>query len=125
MNAPAPKLTNSPSSHSQLVPTGAESQVRSYSLISIHANFPNTVSATTGAGWGGCTVSLVDESQVDAFIARIKAGYGPYRDLEGEALQEVIFATKPSSGVCGTSIQFLSVPLRLISLSATVYKFTE
>lgn len=49
-------------------------------------------------------MSLVDEAQVDGFIAKIKAGYGPYRDLEGEALQEVIFATKPSSGVCGTSI---------------------
>jgi len=48
-------------------------------------------------------VSLVDEAQVDAFISMIKANYGPYRDLEGEALQEVIFATKPSSGVCGMS----------------------
>ncbi|KAN0083958.1 Ribosomal protein S5 domain 2-type fold [Tylopilus felleus] len=57
-------------------------------------------SRVTGAGWGGCTVSLVDESQVDAFIANIKARYAPYRDLEGEALHEVIFATKPSSGAC-------------------------
>ncbi|KAG8213486.1 ribosomal protein S5 domain 2-type protein [Butyriboletus roseoflavus] len=63
-------------------------------------------SRVTGAGWGGCTVSLVNEAQVDAFISKIKASYSPYRDLEGEALQEVIFATKPSSGVC-------------------VYKFTE
>ncbi|KIJ60360.1 hypothetical protein HYDPIDRAFT_117268 [Hydnomerulius pinastri MD-312] len=63
-------------------------------------------SRVTGAGWGGCTVSLVDDSQVDSFIAKIKANYGPYRDLEGDALREVIFATKPSSGVC-------------------VYKFTE
>ncbi|KAF9220410.1 galactokinase gal [Gyrodon lividus] len=63
-------------------------------------------SRVTGAGWGGCTVSLVDESQVDSFISKIKANYGPYRDLDGEALKEVIFATKPSSGVC-------------------VYKFTE
>lgn len=50
-------------------------------------------------------MSLVDEAQVDAFISKIKASYGPYRHLEGEALQEVIFATKPSSGVCGTSIR--------------------
>ncbi|KAF8123398.1 GHMP kinase [Boletus edulis] len=63
-------------------------------------------SRVTGAGWGGCTVSLVDEAQVDAFISKIKASYGPYRDLEGEALKEVIFATKPSSGVCGTSIRW-------------------
>ncbi|KAI0671366.1 galactokinase gal [Trametes maxima] len=52
----------------------------------------------TGAGWGGCTVSLVAEDKVDEFIAKVKAGYAPYKDLEGDALHEVIFATKPSSG---------------------------
>ncbi|KAI0661824.1 galactokinase gal [Cubamyces menziesii] len=52
----------------------------------------------TGAGWGGCTVSLVAEDQVESFIAKIKAGYAPYKELEGEKLHEVIFATKPSSG---------------------------
>ncbi|KAH7913500.1 ribosomal protein S5 domain 2-type protein [Hygrophoropsis aurantiaca] len=57
-------------------------------------------SRVTGAGWGGCTVSLVDATQVDSFIAKIKASYGPYKDLEGDALREVIFATKPSSGAC-------------------------
>lgn len=50
-------------------------------------------------------MSLVNEAQVDAFISEIKASYSPYRDLEGEALKEVVFATKPSSGVCGTSIR--------------------
>lgn len=64
----------------------------------------------TGAGWGGCTVSLVDEAQVDGFIAKIKENYGPYRDLEGEALKEVIFATKPSSGVCGTWLYLIPFP---------------
>ncbi|EIN10114.1 Galactokinase [Punctularia strigosozonata HHB-11173 SS5] len=63
-------------------------------------------SRLTGAGWGGCTVSLVPESEVDSFIAKVKAAYPPYKGLEGEALHEVIFATKPSSGAC-------------------VYKFTE
>ncbi|KAG5644181.1 hypothetical protein DXG03_009022 [Asterophora parasitica] len=29
--------------------------------------------------------------------------YAPYKGLESEALSEVIFATKPSSGACGTS----------------------
>ncbi|EGO24235.1 hypothetical protein SERLADRAFT_361401 [Serpula lacrymans var. lacrymans S7.9] len=57
-------------------------------------------SRLTGAGWGGCTVSLVDETQVDSFIGKVKAAYPPYRDLEGDALHEVIFATKPSSGAC-------------------------
>ncbi|KAF7967965.1 hypothetical protein HWV62_32427 [Athelia sp. TMB] len=57
-------------------------------------------SRLTGAGWGGCTVSLVDEDKVDEFIAKVKASYGPYKDLQGDALHEVIFATKPSSGAC-------------------------
>jgi galactokinase len=54
-----------------------------------------------GAGWGGCTVSLVAETEVESFITKIKNAYGPYAGLEGEKLHEVIFATKPSSGACG------------------------
>ncbi|KZT67489.1 Galactokinase [Daedalea quercina L-15889] len=57
-------------------------------------------SRLTGAGWGGCTVSLVAEDKVDAFIERLAATYPAYKDLEGEALKQVIFATKPSSGAC-------------------------
>lgn len=54
-----------------------------------------------GAGWGGCTVSIVAEDNVDAFIKKVSETYKPYKGLQGEALSEVIFATKPSSGACG------------------------
>ncbi|KAJ7649836.1 Galactokinase [Roridomyces roridus] len=57
-------------------------------------------SRLTGAGWGGCTVSLVPESQVEAFIKQVSERYPPYQGLEGEKLSEVIFATRPSSGAC-------------------------
>ncbi|KAK7006218.1 Galactokinase gal [Favolaschia claudopus] len=57
-------------------------------------------SRLTGAGWGGCTVSLVPEAQVDAFIKKVAETYPPYKGLEGEALSEVIFATRPSVGAC-------------------------
>ncbi|TFK36667.1 Galactokinase [Crucibulum laeve] len=57
-------------------------------------------SRLTGAGWGGCTVSLVPGEQVGRFIKRIRDSYGPYKDLESDALSEVIFATRPSSGAC-------------------------
>ncbi|TFY56944.1 hypothetical protein EVJ58_g7322 [Rhodofomes roseus] len=57
-------------------------------------------SRVTGAGWGGCTVSLVAEDKVDAFIEHLVAHYPAYKGLEGEALKQVIFATKPSSGAC-------------------------
>jgi len=57
-------------------------------------------SRLTGAGWGGCTVSLVPSNEVHAFIAKIKDTYPSYKGLEGDALNEVIFATSPSSGAC-------------------------
>jgi galactokinase len=55
----------------------------------------------SGAGWGGCTVSLVAEGDVESFIEKVKNAYPPFKNLEGERLNEVIFATKPSSGACG------------------------
>ncbi|EJD07056.1 galactokinase gal [Fomitiporia mediterranea MF3/22] len=55
-------------------------------------------SRITGAGWGGCTVSLVDEARVPEFVEKLKKSYPPYHGLKGEELSEVIFATKPSSG---------------------------
>lgn len=57
-----------------------------------------------GAGWGGCTVSLVREEQVEAFIKQIRETYEAYKDLDEEALDEAIFSTKPGQGACGTYI---------------------
>ncbi|KAF8972142.1 galactokinase gal [Flammula alnicola] len=57
-------------------------------------------SRLTGAGWGGCTVSLVAEDEVYNFIRKVKETYPAYKNLEGDALSEVIFATKPGSGAC-------------------------
>ncbi|KZP00589.1 Galactokinase [Calocera viscosa TUFC12733] len=55
-------------------------------------------SRLTGAGWGGCAVSLVAEPDVPAFIERISKSFAPYRKLSKEQLKEAVFATKPSSG---------------------------
>eukprot|EP00887_Chlorella_sp_A99_P000781 scaffold5.g781.t1 len=56
----------------------------------------------TGAGWGGCTVSLVRTGEVEGFIRKVTEGY--YRGLieagritEAD-LPDVIFASRPSSG---------------------------
>lgn len=65
-------------------------------------------SRLTGAGWGGCTISLVPEDDVEGFIKRVKAAYPPYHDLEGEKLSEAIFATHPSSGAFGTFVLTLA-----------------
>ena len=58
-------------------------------------------SRLTGAGWGGCTVSLICESKVEEFKKKLKEGYMKYRGLTEETFNEVVFATKPSSGAFG------------------------
>ncbi|EIM91604.1 Galactokinase [Stereum hirsutum FP-91666 SS1] len=67
-------------------------------------------SRLTGAGWGGCTVSLVREDKVDGFVKALLAGCEGYKEFRGEGGKvkeglearwgEVVFATKPSSGAC-------------------------
>ncbi|KAH8113709.1 galactokinase gal [Phellopilus nigrolimitatus] len=58
-------------------------------------------SRQTGAGLGGCTVSLVEESRVSEFIEKMRTTYPPYHGLKGEELSEATFPTKPSSGATG------------------------
>eukprot|EP00088_Acartia_fossae_P063116 TRINITY_DN7671_c0_g1_i11.p1 TRINITY_DN7671_c0_g1~~TRINITY_DN7671_c0_g1_i11.p1 ORF type:complete len:458 (-),score=74.93 TRINITY_DN7671_c0_g1_i11:158-1531(-) len=53
-------------------------------------------SRLTGAGWGGCTVSLVPESKVDGFLTELKASY--YKDKQNADLESAIFVSKPSAG---------------------------
>ena len=78
-------------------------------LTSICRNAGAYGSRLTGAGWGGCTISLVAEDDVEGFIGRVQKGYGPYRKLEGERLGEAIFATHPSNGAFGEWFSFWGV----------------
>ncbi|ORX80530.1 galactokinase [Basidiobolus meristosporus CBS 931.73] len=57
-------------------------------------------SRLTGAGWGGCTVSMVPEDQEQEFIQRVKDEYFRPRfpDYTEEQLSNVIFSSRPSSG---------------------------
>ncbi|KAF9553974.1 galactokinase gal [Agrocybe pediades] len=57
-------------------------------------------SRLTGAGWGGCTVSLVPEDKVESFIDQVKKTYPVYQGMNEQQLGEAIFATKPGSGAC-------------------------
>lgn len=51
-------------------------------------------------------MSLVAEGKVTEFIQKVKETYPPYKNLEGAALSEAIFATKPGRGACGQYIHF-------------------
>ncbi|KAK9762569.1 galactokinase [Basidiobolus ranarum] len=57
-------------------------------------------SRLTGAGWGGCTVSLVPEDNVESFIETVKNEYfrQKFPDFTEEQLGDIIFSSRPSSG---------------------------
>lgn len=56
-------------------------------------------SRLTGAGWGGCTVSLVPSEKVPKFLDVVKDRfYAPHPNRQGK-IKEALFATKPGSGV--------------------------
>lgn len=58
----------------------------------------------TGAGWGGCVVALVRETEVAPFLASVRSAFFAPRasaavgDNPGFAIDDVLFATKPSAG---------------------------
>jgi N-acetylgalactosamine kinase len=54
-------------------------------------------SRLTGAGWGGCAVSLVAADKVPAFMAALTAGYYQKKGL-GAQVGAALFASPPSSG---------------------------
>ncbi|CEQ42885.1 SPOSA6832_04764 [Sporobolomyces salmonicolor] len=54
------------------------------------------------AGWGGATVSLVLEPDLERFIAALRSEYYAKRfpNLTGKELADACFATKPEAGAC-------------------------
>ena len=55
-------------------------------------------SRLTGAGWGGCAVSLVREDRVEEFMAAVATGYYEAMPSRRAALAQALFATKPGPG---------------------------
>lgn len=57
-------------------------------------------SRLTGAGWGGCAVSIVPASSLKSFLEAIASKYYDVScpKLGGRMLEEVLFATKPGRG---------------------------
>lgn len=56
-------------------------------------------SRLTGAGWGGCAVSLIPKEKLESFLSTIKANYYDKNEKLMTAYQTSAFCTKPSEGV--------------------------
>ena len=56
-------------------------------------------SRLTGAGWGGCAVSLIPSHILQSFLSRIKSDYYSKNANLEEKFQCAAFATKPSNGI--------------------------
>ena len=68
-------------------------------------------SRLTGAGWGGCCVSLVRKSELAGFIDKVYKYYEKTREKGHElwitdSLDRYIFATSPGQGACILDPQF-------------------
>ena len=57
-------------------------------------------SRLTGAGWGGCAVSLVPEANIESFLTKVSAGFYSEDRLKDRTLEQVFFKTSPASGAC-------------------------
>ena len=55
-------------------------------------------SRLTGAGWGGCTVSLVPTDKVEGFLQKVKDQYYEPHASRRDQVNEALFATEPGSG---------------------------
>jgi galactokinase len=56
-------------------------------------------SRLTGAGWGGCAVSLIPNNILDSFLSKIKTDYYSKSARLEEQFSNAAFATKPSNGI--------------------------
>lgn len=57
-------------------------------------------SRLTGAGWGGCAVSIVPATSLKSFLEVIESKFYDVScpKLSGKKLEDVVFATKPGRG---------------------------
>merc|ERR1740117_96518 len=68
-------------------------------------------SRLTGAGWGGCSVSMVYKKDVKTFISKVMDYYTKEREPEDrlwitDDLDRYIFATQPGAGALVLDPQF-------------------
>ena len=55
-------------------------------------------SRLTGAGWGGCTISMVRNSDLENFLSKLGEYYSHLHTASAD--DTIYFATKPGRGAC-------------------------
>ena len=63
-------------------------------------------SRLTGAGWGGCAVSLVREAEADTFMAAVATGYYELAPERKKLVEVALFATKPGPGAAVCKLNY-------------------
>lgn len=56
-------------------------------------------SRLTGAGWGGCVVSLIPKDNLESFLKSVKEKYYDKNERLKNLFTESAFSTKPSDGI--------------------------
>ncbi|XP_006168840.1 N-acetylgalactosamine kinase isoform X3 [Tupaia chinensis] len=67
-------------------------------LVDICRKFGAQGSRLTGAGWGGCTVSIVPAEKLSSFLANVHEAYYQKNDGSLAPQKQSLFATKPGGG---------------------------
>ncbi|XP_045384740.1 N-acetylgalactosamine kinase isoform X2 [Lemur catta] len=67
-------------------------------LVDICRKFGAQGSRLTGAGWGGCTVSIVPADKLPSFLANVHESYYQRSDRSLAPEKQSLFATKPGGG---------------------------
>ncbi|KAJ6664095.1 hypothetical protein lerEdw1_008310 [Lerista edwardsae] len=70
-------------------------------LVDICLQFGALGSRLTGAGWGGCTVSMVPEGKLEGFLAHVKDAYYKNNNQRLMLEENSLFATSPGGGAMG------------------------
>lgn len=55
-------------------------------------------SRLTGAGWGGCAVSMVPAERIDSFLRTVKDGYYMPDARRAALVKQSLFVTRPAGG---------------------------
>eukprot|EP00071_Canis_lupus_P035131 XP_022268688.1 N-acetylgalactosamine kinase isoform X3 [Canis lupus familiaris] len=67
-------------------------------LVDICRKFGAQGSRLTGAGWGGCTVSIVPADKLPSFLTNVHEAYYQRSDQDFTFEKQSLFATKPGGG---------------------------